>query len=40
MNLIYGSMSAVIVVLLTLEAGALILLFGAQVIAELDRARS
>jgi YihY family inner membrane protein len=39
-NVIYGSMSAVIVVLLTLEAGALILLFGGQVIAELDRARS
>jgi YihY family inner membrane protein len=39
-NVIYGSMATVIVVLLTLEAAALILLFGAQVIAELDRARA
>jgi YihY family inner membrane protein len=38
-NVIYGPMAAVIVVLLTLEAAALILLFGAQVIAEIDRAR-
>jgi len=37
-NLIYGSMAAVIVVLLTLEAAAVILLLGAQVIAEIDRA--
>lgn len=39
-NVIYGPMAAVIVVLLTLEAAALILLFGAQVIAEIDRARA
>jgi len=32
-------MAATIVVLLTLEAAAVILLFGAQVIAEIDRAR-
>jgi len=38
-NLIYGSMAAVIVVLLTLEVAAVILLLGAQVIAEIDRAR-
>jgi membrane protein len=38
-NLIYGTMAAVIVVLLTLEAAAVILLFGGQVIAEIDRAR-
>jgi membrane protein len=38
-NVIYGAMAAVIVVLLTLEAAALILLFGAEVIAEIDRSR-
>jgi uncharacterized BrkB/YihY/UPF0761 family membrane protein len=38
-NLIYGSMAAAIVVLLTLEAASVILLVGAQVIAEIDRAR-
>lgn len=38
-NVIYGPMAAVIVVLLTLEAAALILLLGAQVIAEIDRTR-
>jgi membrane protein len=38
-NLIYGSMAAVIVVLLTLEAAAAIFLLGAEVIAEIDRAR-
>ena len=38
-NLIYGSMAAVIVVLLPLEVAAVILLLGAQVIAEIDRAR-
>jgi hypothetical protein len=32
-------MAAAIVVLLTLEAAALILLFGGEVIAEIDRAR-
>jgi membrane protein len=39
-NLIYGSLAATIVVLLTLEAASLILLLGAQVIAEVDRART
>jgi uncharacterized BrkB/YihY/UPF0761 family membrane protein len=38
-NLIYGSMAAAIVVLLTLEVASVILLVGAQVIAEIDRAR-
>jgi YihY family inner membrane protein len=38
-NLIYGSMAAAIVVLLTLEVASVILLLGAQVIAEIDRAR-
>jgi len=38
-DLIYGSLAAAIVVLLTLEAASLILLLGAQVIAEVDRAR-
>lgn len=36
-NVIYGSMATIVVVLLTLEAAALILLLGAQVIAELQR---
>lgn len=36
-NLIYGSFATTIIVLLTLEAGSMILLFGAQVIAELER---
>lgn len=36
-NVIYGSIAATIVVLLTLEAGAMILLLGAQVIAEVER---
>jgi YihY family inner membrane protein len=36
-NVIYGSMATVIVVLLTMEAVALILLLGAQVIADLQR---
>ena len=36
-NLIYGSFATTIIVLLTLEAGSVILLFGAQVIAELER---
>lgn len=36
-NLIYGSMATVVIVLLTLEAAAFILLLGAQVIAELQR---
>jgi membrane protein len=38
-NVIYGSLAATIIVLLTLEAAAVILLLGAQVIAEMDRAR-
>jgi uncharacterized BrkB/YihY/UPF0761 family membrane protein len=36
-NLVYGSLATAIIVLLTLEAGALILLFGAEVIAALER---
>jgi membrane protein len=36
-NVIYGSMATIIIVLLTMEAIALILLLGAQVIAELQR---
>ena len=36
-NIVYGSMATLIVALLTLEAVALILLLGAQVIAELKR---
>jgi YihY family inner membrane protein len=36
-NVIYGSMATIIIVLLTLEAVALILLLGAQVIADLQR---
>jgi membrane protein len=36
-GLVYGSLATAVVVLLTLEAGALILLLGAQVIAEIDR---
>lgn len=39
-DVIYGAMAAVIVVLLTLEAGAVILLVGAEVIAEIDRSRT
>lgn len=36
-NVIYGSMATLIIVLLTMEAAALILLLGAQVIADLQR---
>jgi len=36
-NLIYGSIATVVIALLSVEAAALILLFGAQVIAELER---
>ena len=36
-NVVYGSLATTVVVLLTLEAASLILLFGAQVIAELER---
>jgi membrane protein len=38
-NVIYGPLGTVIVLLLTLEVAALILLFGAQVVAEADRMR-
>jgi YihY family inner membrane protein len=36
-NVVYGSLATTVIVLLTLETAALILLFGAQVIAELER---
>ena len=36
-NVVYGSMATIVIVLLTLEAIALILLLGAQVIADLQR---
>ncbi len=36
-NAVYGSLATLIVVLLSLEVGAIILLLGAQVIAELER---
>lgn len=36
-NMIYGSLATIIVLLLSLEIGAVILLLGAQVIAELER---
>lgn len=36
-NLVYGSLTSAIVMLLFLEVGAIILLFGAQVIAEYER---
>ncbi|WP_245184720.1 YihY/virulence factor BrkB family protein [Halomonas salinarum] len=35
-NVVYGSLATIIIVLLTLEVGAIILLLGAQVIAELE----
>ena len=38
-NVIYGSMGTAIVLLLTIEVAAIILLFGAQVIAEFERSR-
>jgi YihY family inner membrane protein len=38
-NVIYGSLATVIIVLLTLEAASLILLLGAQLVAEVERAR-
>jgi hypothetical protein len=38
-NVIYEAMAATIVVLLTLGAAAVILLFGGEVIAEINRAR-
>ncbi|KAB7624123.1 YihY/virulence factor BrkB family protein [Alkalilimnicola sp. S0819] len=36
-NAIYGSLATIVVLLISLEVGAAILLFGAQVIAELER---
>ena len=36
-NLVYGSLATTIIVLITLETAAMILLLGAQVIAELER---
>jgi YihY family inner membrane protein len=36
-NLIYGSMTTIVIILLTMEAAALILLLGAQVIARLQQ---
>jgi YihY family inner membrane protein len=36
-NMVYGSLASVVVVLLSFEAAAIILLFGAQVIAEFER---
>jgi uncharacterized BrkB/YihY/UPF0761 family membrane protein len=36
-NLVYGSLSTAIVVLLSLEIASTLLLFGAQVIAEYER---
>jgi uncharacterized BrkB/YihY/UPF0761 family membrane protein len=36
-NLVYGSLATAIIVLVTLETAALILLFGAQLIAGLER---
>jgi YihY family inner membrane protein len=39
-NVVYGSLASAVVVLLSFEAAALILLFGAQVIAEFERCSS
>jgi membrane protein len=36
-NVVYGSMTTAIVVMFSLEIGATLLLFGAQVIAEYER---
>ena len=36
-NIVYGSLATIIVLLISLEVGAVILLLGAQVIAELER---
>jgi YihY family inner membrane protein len=38
-NVVYGSLATVVIALLTLEAAAIILLLGAQVIAELEPER-
>ena len=37
MTIVYGSLTTAIVVLLSLEVGATLLLFGAQVISEYER---
>ena len=37
-NVVYGSLAAVVIVLLSMEIAAIILLLGAQIIAELERA--
>jgi len=39
-NVVYGSLATTMIVLLSLELGAIIVLFGAQVIAELERTAS
>ena len=36
-NAVYGSLATLVIVLISLEVGAIILLLGAQVIAELER---
>ena len=36
-NVVYGSMTTAIVVMFSLEIGAILLLFGAQVISEYER---
>jgi uncharacterized BrkB/YihY/UPF0761 family membrane protein len=36
-NIVYGAFASVIIILLSLEAAAIILLLGAQVIAEYER---
>jgi membrane protein len=38
-NVIYGSLATVVIVLITLEAASLILLLGAQLVAEVERRR-
>lgn len=38
-NVVYGSLATIIVLLLSLEVGSIILLLGAQVIAELERSK-
>jgi uncharacterized BrkB/YihY/UPF0761 family membrane protein len=38
-NVVYGSLATVVIALLTLETAAIILLLGAQVIAELEPER-
>jgi YihY family inner membrane protein len=39
-NVVYGSLATSVVALLSFEIGAVIVLFGAQVIAEFERARA